>query len=82
MSQIWYHDSTLLNIHYIGVPEVFNYFSCLHIHVNDNAFDKTLFKTSLPRFVLCFHIVCRYKTTITEKIKFLILKSAMLFSIS
>lgn len=44
MSQILYHDYTLLNIKYIGVPEVFNYFSCLHIHVYDNAFDKTLFK--------------------------------------
>lgn len=63
MSQIWYHDYTLLNIKYIGVPEVFNYFSCLHIHVNDNAFDKTLFKTSQLRFILSFHIVCRFKTT-------------------
>lgn len=63
MSQIWYHDYTLLNIKYIGVPEVFNYFSCLHIHVNDNAFDKTLFKTSQLRFISSFHIVCRYKKT-------------------
>lgn len=63
MLQIWCHDYTLLNIKYIGVPEVFNYFSCLHIHVhvNDNAFDKTLFKSS--QFILSFHIVCRYKTT-------------------
>lgn len=44
------------HIKYMGVSEIFNYFSCLHIHEKDNAFDKTLFKTSLPRlcYMICF----------------------------